>query len=131
MQLPNGRVFFAKNQRAGRDRLPECVRIRRTYLKKIGPRRQRIRRIGLRNQHRKRQQDGRGLELSTAIDLGRKAAGSRLGKMMINDVIDYIPTAYNKIKNKIKNKKVKAVLDTGIDDYVVNKRIDLIGERFN
>ena len=50
---------------------------------------------------------------------------------MINDVIDYIPTAYNKIRNKIKNKKVKAVLDTGIDDYVVNKRNDLIGERFN
>ena len=50
---------------------------------------------------------------------------------MINDVIDYIPTAYNKIRNKIKNKKVKAVLDTGIDDYVVNKPNDLIGERFN
>ena len=50
---------------------------------------------------------------------------------MINDAMDYIPTAYKKIKNKIKNKKVKAVLDTGIDDYVVNKGIELIGERFD
>ena len=36
-----------------------------------------------------------------------------------------------KIKNKIKNKKVKGVLDTKIDSYVVNKRTDLIGERCN
>ena len=51
--------------------------------------------------------------------------------MMINDSIDDIPMAYKKLKNKIKNKKVKAVLDTSIDGYVVNKGIDLIGERFN
>ena len=51
--------------------------------------------------------------------------------MMINDTIDYIPTAFKEIKNKIKNKNVKAVLDTGIDDCVVNKRIELIGEIFN
>ena len=51
--------------------------------------------------------------------------------MMINDSIDDIPTTYKKLKNKIKNKKVKAVLDTSIDGYVVNKGIDLNGERFN
>ena len=37
MQLPNGQVFFSKYQRVGSDRLPECVRIRRTYVRKIGP----------------------------------------------------------------------------------------------
>ena len=51
--------------------------------------------------------------------------------MIIKDAIDHIPTAYKKIKNKIKNKKVKAVLNTGIDDYVVYRRLDLIGEPFN
>ena len=55
MQLPNDRVFFWKYQRVGRDRLPEHVRIRRTYVRKIEPRWQRIRRIGPRNQCRKRQ----------------------------------------------------------------------------
>ena len=30
----------------------------------------------------------------------------------------------------MKNKKVKVVLDTVIDDSVVNKGLDLIGERF-
>ena len=42
VKLPNGRVFFAKYQGVGRDILPERVRIRRTYVRKIGPRRQRI-----------------------------------------------------------------------------------------
>ena len=42
------------------------------------------------------QQAGAGLDLLTAIDLGRKAAGYKLGKMMIDDTIDYIPTAYKK-----------------------------------
>ena len=116
VQLPNGRVFFAKYQRVGRDRQADCVKIRRTSVRKIGSRRQRIRRTSPRNQRRRRQEVGRCLDLSTAIDLGRRAAGSRLSKKMINDAMDYIPTAYKKIKNKIKNKKVKAVLDTGIND---------------
>ena len=99
VQLSNGRVFFAKYHRVSRDRLPERVRIRRTYFRKIETRQQRIRRIG-QNELRKRQQIGRGLYLSTTIDLGRRSASSRLGKMMIHDAIDYIPTAYKRNKNK-------------------------------
>ena len=56
VQLPNGRVCFAKCQKVVRERLPERVRIRRTYARRIGPRRKRIRRIGPTNQRRKRQQ---------------------------------------------------------------------------
>ena len=51
--------------------------------------------------------------------------------MMINDAIDYIPTAYKKIKNKITNKKVKALMNTGVDNYLGNRRVELTGERFN
>ena len=40
--------------------------------------------------------------------------------MMINNAINCISTAFKKIKNKAE-KKVKEVLDTGIDNYVVNK----------
>ena len=66
-----------------------------------------------------------------AIDLGRRAAGSKLSKMMINDTIDYIPTTCKKINNKITKKKVKAVINTGVDSYLVNRGVELIGERFN
>ena len=95
VQLPNGRVFYARYQKVSRHVLnPTRVKIARTYVRKIGLRRQRIRRIGQRNQRRRRQQVGRGLDIATAFDLGKKAAGSRLGKRLINDTIDYIPTAY-------------------------------------
>ena len=47
--------------------------------------------------------------------------------MMINVAIDYILTAYKKIKNRITNKKVEAVMGTGVDDYLVNRGIELIG----
>ena len=57
--------------------------------------------------------------------------GSKLGKMMIDDAIDYVLMTYKKIKNKITNKKVKAVMDTGVDNYFVNRGVELIGERFN
>ena len=110
---------------------PTRVRIARTYVRKIGPRRQRIRRIGPRNRQRRRWQAGTGLHLSTAIGLGRKAPGSKLGKMMTNDAIDYIQTAHKNIKSKITNKKVKVVTDTGVDNYLVNRGIELTGEWFN
>ena len=93
--------------------------------------RQRIRRTGPRNKRRRRKQAGAGLDLLMAIVLGRKATSSKLGKIMINDAIDYVPTAYKKIENKITNKKVKAVMDTGVNDYLVNRGVELIGERFN
>ena len=100
VQIRNGQVFFAKYQTVGRHALaPTCVRIVRSYVRKIRPRQQIIRRIGPRNR-RRRQQAGTGLGLSTAIDLGRKVAGSKLGKMMINDATDYIPTTYKKNKKQ-------------------------------
>ena len=93
-----------------------------TYVRKIGPRQHRIRKIGPRNKRRRRQQVGAGLKIAMAIDLCKKVAGSKLCKMMINDAISYIPTAYKKNKkNKITNKKVEAVMDTGVDDYLVNE----------
>ena len=51
--------------------------------------------------------------------------------MIINYAIDYIPTAYKKIKNKTTKKKVKAVTTTAVNDYLVNRGVELIGERFN
>lgn len=41
VQLPNRRVFFEKYERVGRIALPERVRIRRTYQRKICPRNKR------------------------------------------------------------------------------------------
>lgn len=86
VQLPSSHVFFAKYQRVVRDGLPERVKIRKTQVTKIGHRRQRIQRIGPKNQR----------NIAMAIGLGKKVVGSRFGKMMINNAIDYIPTSANK-----------------------------------
>ena len=39
--LPNGRTFSAKYERVKRTNVPRNVRIARTHIRKIGPRRQR------------------------------------------------------------------------------------------
>ena len=82
-----------------------------------------LRGIGPRNRQRRRQQAGAGLDLSKAIDLGKKATGSKLSKMMINEAITIFQGPLKKLKNKITNKKVKAVMDTGVDDYLVNREV--------
>ena len=69
--------------------------------------------------------------ISTAIGLGTKASKSDLKKAIIKDTIYYVPKAYKKLTNKLKNKKARAVLDTEVGDYIVNRCIDLIGEPFD
>ena len=82
VQLPNSLVFFAKYQRVGSHVLNTThVRINRTYVRIIGPRRQRIRRYGPQNKRRRIQRGGLGIDLSTAIDLEKKAAGSSVGQI--------------------------------------------------
>lgn len=101
---------------------PTQVRINRTYVRKTGPRWQRKTTIGSRNKRKRRGQAGYGLNLATNIDLGKRVTDCHLGKTIICDAVDYPPTAY---------KNIKAVMNTGIADYLVNKEIELIGETFN
>ena len=101
VQLPNSCVFFAKYQRVGRHVLnATLVTINQTYVRKIDPRRQRIRRYGPQNKRRQRQRGGAGIDLSTAIDLEKKVAGLSVRQMTIKDAINALPTAYKKLKAK-------------------------------
>ena len=109
---------------------PTQVRINITYVRKTGSRWHRKTTIGSRNRRKRGGQAGYGLNLATNRDLGKRVTDSHLGKTIISDAVDYPPTVYKKIKNKI-NKKVKAVMNTGFADYLVNKGIELIGETFN
>ena len=132
VQPPNGHVLFVKDERVHRHSIvPNQVRIARKNAQKIGPSRKRIERLGLRNERKWRQQPGAGLNIATAIDIAKRAAGSKLAKMIIIYVIDYIPTAYKRIKNRITKKKVKAVMNTAVNNYLVNRGVELTGERFN
>ena len=97
--LPNGQTSLARHEHVNRASLyPTNVRIKITYRRKIGPRRQR--------KPRKKQQEGsgyidsqniiRGINLgkraaNTGIDLGKRAANTEVGRMIVDDVVSLIP----------------------------------------
>ena len=114
--LPNGRTFLARYERVNRASLYQTnVRTKRTYRRKIGPRRQR--------KPRKKQQEGsgyidsqniiRGIDLgkraaNTGIDLGKRAANTEVGRMIVDDVVSLIPKGYKALKNKLFRRKKTA-----------------------
>ena len=86
VNLPNGRTFYARYQRVNRDTLyPTKVRIRRTYVQKIGPRRQRKRRRG---------QTGSGYvdsdKLMCRLNLAKRDANMELGKTIIDEAVSLL-----------------------------------------
>ena len=111
--LPNGRTFLTRYEHVNRASLyPTNVRIKRTYRRKIGPRRQR--------KPRKKQQEGsgyidsqniiRGIELgkraaNTGIDLGKRAANTEVGRMIVDDMVSLIPKGYKALRNKLFRRK--------------------------
>ena len=100
--LPNGGTFLARYERVNRASLyPTNVRIKRTYRRKIGPRRQR--------RPRKKQQEGSGYidsqNLKRGIDLGKRAANTEVGRMIVDDVVSLIPKGYEALKKKLFRRK--------------------------
>ena len=93
VKLPNGLTFYARYQRVPRHK----VRVKRTYKRKIGPRRERKQRAP-----RRAQQSGSGYvnqyvnagNLMRGVNLVKRGANNDLGKMIIDDAVGFIPTAY-------------------------------------
>ena len=85
--LPNGRTSLARYKRVKRATLyPTNIRIKRTYTRKIGPRRQRKPR---------KNQEGSGYidsqKIIKGINLGKKAADTEVGHMIVDDVVGLNP----------------------------------------
>ena len=100
--LPNGRTILAQYGRVNRASLyPTNVRIKRTYRRKIGPRRQR--------KPRKKQQEESGYidsqNIIRGIDLRKRAANTEVGGMIVDDVVSLIPKGYKALKNKLFRRK--------------------------
>ena len=91
VKLPNGRTFYAGYQRVNRQILYQTkVRIKRTYVRKTGPKRQKKRRA----------QTGSGYLdaiLMRGINLAERGANTELGKTIIDDAVGLLPKAYNSI----------------------------------
>ena len=116
--LPNGRTFVARYKRISRDDLPLNIRMRRTYRQRAAPR------------GRRRRQRGQGILkfLKKAYRLGKKAIKSRLGRKISKALISEIPDTIEKLSGRIKNKKIRGILNSDLaktgTDYATNLALE-------
>ena len=102
--LPNGRTFVARYKRISRDDLPLNIRMRREYRQRAAPR------------GRRRRQRGQGIGsfFKKAYKFGKKAVKSRLGRKISKTLVSEIPHALEKLSGRIKNKKIKRILNSDL-----------------
>ena len=107
--LPDGRTFLARYKRATRNELPRNVNLIRPYKQRAAPK-------GKRRRRRRVNQRGRGFgsKLKKAINLGKKAFNSRLGKKIARTVISKLPDALETVGGKVKNKRLKKILTSDL-----------------
>ena len=112
--LPKGRTFYAKYKRVDRDALPPNVTIRRKYKQRAAPRGRRRRRKG--------QQGGRGLKsfFKKAANFGKKALQNKIVRNIGRQLAENAPDPFEMLGNKVKNKKLKKILNSDIAKTGVN-----------
>ena len=110
--LPNGRTFYARYKRATSADLPANVHLEQPY-------KQRAARKGRRHQVR---QGGRGFKssLGKLMRFAEKVGNNKAFKNVAGAVLKEMPDAIGKLSKRVKNKKLKSILDsditkTGID----------------
>ena len=108
VELPNGRVFYAKYKRVDRDALPPNVRIMRRYKQRAAPKGKRRRRRGA--------QRGRGFKsfFKKAANFGKKAFKNKTVRGITRQIIQNAPDALDLLGKKVKNKKFKKLLNSDI-----------------
>ena len=102
--LPNGRTFVARYKRISRDELPLNIQMRRVYRQRAAPR------------GRRRRQRGQGIGsfFKKAYKFGKKAVKSRLGRKISKALVSEIPHALEKLSGRIKNEKIKRILNSDL-----------------
>ena len=106
--LPDGRTFLARYRRATRNELPHNVNLIRPYKQRAAPK-------GKRKRRRVNQQGtGFGSTLKKAVNFGKKAFNSKLGKKIARTVISKLPYALETVGGKVKNKRLKKILTSDL-----------------
>ena len=104
--LPNCRTFYARYRRATRAELPANVRLNRPYRRRVAPR-------GRRCQVR---QGGRGFKsaFKKAFNFAKKISKNKAVRNIGRAIISEAPGALEGLSKKVKNKKLKAILNSDI-----------------
>ena len=137
--LPDSRTFLARYRRATRNELPHNVNLIRPYKDRAAPKGKRRRRrltpyreraALARRDLRLRNQSGRGFGFvfKKAVNLGKKAFNSKLGKKVARMVISNIPDALETVVGKVKNRRLKKILTSDLAktgaDYVTGLALE-------
>ena len=104
--LPNGRTFLARYRRATRAELPANVRLNRPYR----------RRAASRGRRRRVRQGGRGFKnaFKKAFNFAKKISKNKAVRNIGRAIISEAPGALEGLSKKVKNKKLKAILNSDI-----------------
>ena len=137
--LPDSRTFLARYRRATRNELPHNVNLIRPYKDRAAPKGKRRRRrltpyreraALARRDLRLRNQSGRGFGFvfKKAVNLGKKAFNSKLGKKVARMVISNITDALETVVGKVKNRRLKKILTSDLAktgaDYVTGLALE-------
>ena len=104
--LPNGRTFLARYRRATRTELPANVRLERPYRQRAAPR----------GRRRRVRQGRRSFKsaIKKAFDFGKKISKNKAVRNIGRAIISEAPGALEGLSKKVKNKKLKAILNSDI-----------------
>ena len=104
--LPNGRTFLARYRRATRTELPANVRLERPYRQRAAPR----------GRRRRVRQGGRGFKsaFKKAFNFAKKISKNKAVRNIGRAIISEAPGALESLSKKVKNKKLKAILNSDI-----------------
>ena len=111
--LPNGRTFYAKYKRTTRAELPANVHLQRAYKQRAAPKGRRRRRVAV-------GQRGRGLKnafknvFRKGFNITKKVAKNKSVRNIAKAIISEAPAALEGLTKKVKNKKLRSILDNGI-----------------
>ena len=108
VELPDGRVFYAKYKRVDKDALPPNVQIMRRYKRRATPKGKRRR--------RRNSQRGRGFKsfMKKAVNFGKKAFKNKTVRKITKQLIQNAPDAIDLLSKKVNNKKIKKLLNSDI-----------------
>ena len=112
--LANSRTFYARYKQATRADLPANVRLKSPYRQRASPR-GRIRRV---------RQGGGGFKstLKKVFNFAKKASKNKAVRNIGRAIISEAPGAIENLSKKVKNKKLKAILNSDLaTGYVLDK----------
>ena len=104
IRLPNGRTFYVQYKRTRRANLPANIRLERVYRQRAAPRGQRWQPRQVANQ----KEQGIG----NFFKMAKKVAKSKIACNIGKKALEYFPDIYENLSGKIKNKKLKKILDS-------------------